>query len=59
MNKSLYLLADEMKNTYVMPGLDSYGDPGVFQTYKKGRFFEHMSVVDLKRERDREEAELM
>ena len=35
LNKSLYDLADEMKNETLAPSLDSYGNDGVYLRYKR------------------------
>ena len=59
MDKSLYLLAEELKNDTNAPLLDTYGRSGVYQNYKQNKFFEKMSIIDLKRARDREAMEFM
>ena len=59
MNKSLYLLAEELQNKNNAPPLDSYGQPKVFLNYKQNKFFERLSIIDLKRQRDLEEMEFL
>lgn len=57
LQKSAYELAAEMENATMAPTVDSYGDQNVFLKYKQNKWFESISIIEIKRIKAEQETE--